>query len=230
MTTTGQRFQDSFRPLLVREELISHYVIAATLLLERGALAGLPKLDQGTGNSFMDALLAFRQSGAISDGLRRAPAELVVDAIWRLMRDGRSFRQLRPSIAERIGVWVDGSTTSLEQAERLLWLGKVDQPVAMLRGLADQSPNSAETMKHAAELLGSTDHRESRAEAIQFWDQLAAGAAQGSQTWHEAKIAAIRLLSRSGKKEEARRRSSYILLTMPSIESSWKQQYAAEAK
>jgi hypothetical protein len=225
-----ERFQDSFRPLLSREDIVSQYVIAATLLLDRGWLDGLPKLEQGTGAPFIDALLAFRESGAAEDALGDAPAELISDASWRLMRDGRSHPRLRAAIALQIGHWIDTSTPSLEQAERLLWQNRADDAVAMLRALADQAPDSAEIMKRAAELLGSADQREARQAAIGFWDQLAAGAPKGGLVWHQAKIAAIRLLSEIGKQEEARRRTRYILLTMPSIESTWKQQYEAETR
>jgi len=143
------------------------------------------------------------------------------------MRDGRTYLQLRESIAQRIGHWVDGSSASLEQAERLLWLGQVDESIAMLEQLVTESPSAGETMKRAAELLGSNHNQASREAAVRFWDQLAAGAPQGSRTWHQAKIAAIGLLAETGKQQESRRRAQYILLTMPKIESTWKQQYQA---
>ncbi len=100
----------------------------------------------------------------------------------------------------------------------------------MLRRLVAESPKSVETMKQAAELLGSLDSSKSRQSAIEFWDQLAAGTAQGSRTWHEAKLAAIGLLRQTGKKEDAQRRANYILLTTPNIDAAWKQQYEAASK
>ncbi len=127
---------------------------AATLLLDRDSLAALPS--EASEESFVDALRAFRQTAKDSDALRSPPADLIDDAIWRLMRDGRTYPQNRKSIAALIGQWVDPATASIEQAERLLWSGQIDESITMLRRLVAESPTSVETMKQAAELLGST--------------------------------------------------------------------------
>jgi hypothetical protein len=225
---TTERFQDAFRPLLEREDLRSSYVTAATLLLDRDSLAALPS--DAPEELFVDALRAFRQTAKDSDALGAPPTDLVEDAIWRLMRDGRTYPQNRASIAALIRQWVDPATASIEQAERLLWNDQIDESITMLRRLVAESPKSVETMKQVARLLGSSDRSKARWAAIQFWDQLAAGTSQGSRTWHEAKLAAIGLLKQTGKQEEAQRRAKYILLTTPNIDAAWKQQYEAAIK
>ncbi len=225
---TTKRFQNAFRPLLEREDLRSSYVTAATLLLDRDSLAALRS--DASEESFVDALRAFRQTAKDSDALHSPPVDLVEDAIWRLMRDGRTYPQHRKSIAALIGQWVDPATVSIEQAERLLWSDQINESIMLLRRLVAESPKSVETMKQVARLLGSSDNRKSREAAVQFWDQLAAGTAQDSLTWHEAKLAAIGLLAQTGKQEEAQRRAKYILLTTPNIDAAWKQQYEAAIK
>lgn len=225
-----ERFQEAFKPLLSRDDCIAQYVFAATLLMDRAWLDRLPSHESGTGTPFIDALLAFRRTGRAEGALSEVPADLRDDAAWRLMRDGRAHPRLRAAIAAQIDQWTEGSKRSLEQAERLLWQNRVDDAVKMLEALGGEAPNSAQVMKQAATLLGSADQREARQAAIRFWDQLATGARKGSLVWHEAKISAIRLLSQTGQQEEARRRARYILLTMPSIESTWKEQYVAESR
>jgi hypothetical protein len=225
---TTKRFQHAFRPLLEREDLRASYVTAATLLLDRDSLSALPS--QASEESFVDALRKFRQTAKNSGVLQSPPADLVEDVIWRLMRDGRTYPQNRKLIVALIGQWVDPATASIEQAERLLWNGQIEESITMLRGFVGESPTSVHKMKQAAELLGSSESSKSREAAIQFWDQLAAGTAQGSRTWHEAKLAAIGLLRQSGKKADAQRRAKYILLTTPNIDSALQQQYEAAIK
>ena len=158
---TTRRFQDAFRPLLGREDLRSSYVTAATLLLDRDSLAALPS--EASDGSFVDALRAFRQTATDSESLQAPPADLMEDAIWRLMRDGRSYPQHRKSIAALIRQWVEPAAVSIEQAERLLWSGQIDESITMLKRMVAESPKSVETMKQAAELLGSHDSSKSRA-------------------------------------------------------------------
>lgn len=225
---TATRFESAFRLWLEREDLRSTYVMSATLLLDRDALAALP--EQASGDSFVDALREFRQSPRPSVVLQSPPAELMDDAIWRLMRDGRTNPQARSSIAKLIQSWVDSATPSIEQAERLLWIGQVEQSITLLRRLVAESPKSVEIIKQAAELLGSADSQAALRSAIEFWDQLAAGTTQGGRVWHQAKLAAIGLLRRIGNEDDARQRAKYILLTKPDMDAMWKQQYEAALK
>ncbi|MFK8113577.1 MAG: hypothetical protein AB8B91_15355 [Rubripirellula sp.] len=218
------QFRSSFERLQESDSFRLQYVRAAALILDRDSISVLSidtvATDEREG--FIDAVLEFRRSGQVSDALKSPPDGLLEQAVWRLMRDGRSYAQRRAPIAEMIGRWLDADDPSLEQAERLLWLGDIEKATNML---AQVSKQSATAMKRAAKLLGSSGQAKAQSVGVQYWDRLAAGSKQGTPLWHEAKIAGIQLLTKAGKQEEAIRRAKYIQLTMPSMEQHWQSQY-----
>jgi hypothetical protein len=218
----SQRFVVAFAPLRESPLLRARYRLAAALLLDRDALAELPAQ---AGASFADALLDFRQRSVVSQPLRTPPSEHLQDAVWRLMRDGRLDPQLRPDIARLLEGWSPGSGPSLEQAERLLWLGETGKSIELLQARIREQSRSLDTIRAAAQMLGSHGAAESRAAAIQLWDELASGSKPGSRAWHEAKLAAIALLDQAGNGPEAARRAKYILLTTPGIDDELKRRY-----
>ena len=224
----AKHFRSAFEPLIDNPAFREKYFAAAALLLDRDALSTLPA--GVPSDVFVDALLKFRKTSTHSDVLLTPPPGLVEDFTWRLMRDGRRHPQQRKMIATLIEHWVASSEGSIGQAERLIWLGQLDRSIQMLRQLVKDSPKSTETVKRAAELLGSTRNQKTQQAAIELWDQLANGSTRGSVVWHQAKLSAIELLGQSGKEQEAQRRAKYILLTTPNIESEWKLRYEAAGK
>ena len=223
----AQRFQKSFEPLLESDLVRSRYRLAAALLLDRTLLFGLPTASLADPIAKLaDALLEFRQRGVVSELLNSPPDTYADDASWRLMLDGRAYPQLRTSIAALLEKWNSGADV-FARAERLLWTGQTDSAITMLRKLIRAKPTEAEISQQAAGLLGSDSDPRSRREAIQLWDELAAGAKQGSALWHDSKLAAIVLLQRTGNREEAARRAKYILLTMPVMDRQWQTRYQA---
>ena len=99
----------------------------------------------------------------------------------------------------------------------------------MLRKLASESPSDGAMIREAATLLAASDATTAKQVAIEFWDQLAAGTPQGTRSWHEAKLDAIRSLRKIGKTKEAQRRAKYILLTTSKIPADLKKQYESLA-
>ncbi len=226
------RFRNSFQPLLTDEPAQSRYRSAAAYLLDRESLADLPPARQGDVSSGVSSddpyaaeLLAFRLSEAKGSVLGVPPESVAELVVWRLMRDGRFHPPLRPLIAAAISSWPSMHGPSMEQAERLLWLGRVPDAVKMLRQWIGGSTPPGDTIREAAALLGSSDLRGSKMAAIDLWDRLSAGIPQGSSDWHTAKLASIHLLGQLGKRDEARRRAKYILLTTPPSDAEQRQLY-----
>ena len=78
--------------------------------------------------------------------------------------------------------------------------------------------------------MASSNDPPALAEAIKLWDELAAGSKLGSHRWHEAKLAAIELLQRAGKRVEAQRRAKYVLLTAPGIDQALQRRYQSASQ
>ncbi len=220
------RFQTAFKPLLSTAAGSSRYRSAAACLLDRPLLSDLPPQTSGESSATQTAcelLLEFRRQPR--ETLEQPPESLIEITIWRLMRDGRQYPHMRSPVAQAIHSWAAASEPSLDHAERLLWLDRIPAAVAMLRVLVAQAEQPGEMMRDAANLLGASDNDQAKTQAIKMWDELSAGIPKGSDLWHHAKLASIRLLQRTGKSEEASRRAKYILLTLPPAQAELKQQY-----
>jgi thioredoxin-like negative regulator of GroEL len=158
------------------------------------------------------------------------PPQWIDQATHRLMLDGRTNAALRQSIARLLARWEGNREQSLSQAERLLWSGQVEASVGMINELVRDEPNGGELARKGAELLQGSGDAAAMKEAIRLWDQLAAGTAQGSPLWHEAKLAAIAALNDAGNVAEAHRRANYVLLTSPKMTDDLRRQYESFAK
>jgi hypothetical protein len=190
------RFQKSFERLRAQDKFRGDYTRAAALLLDRGSIADL-SIDPSQ-DRFVADFLMFRQQGKAPESLSAPAAELATLAIWRLMRDGRAYPRLRPATQHGGDGWTES------------WVGPA---------------KSGQLIKVAATLLANSDAPAAQQAAIAFWDRLAAGTVAESSLWHEAKTAAIMLLAKTGKRDEAVRRAKYILLTAAGLDEHWKQQY-----
>ena len=220
-----RQFRESMRQLLDSPWIRSQYRPLASMLLNRDSLAGLP--EGSAADPFVNGFINFRRQGTITPGLETVPDEYAADARWRLIRDGRSLPQLRPAIAKLLQQWDREAEPTFEKAELLLWSSDIGESIAMLNNLIAGSKQDLETVKRAANLLGRSDVREAQQQAIRLWDRVAAGTPKGTPLWHEAKLAAIECLRKTGDRESADKRVKYILLTMPNINADWKSKYQA---
>lgn len=227
MTAAMTRFRDAFKPLLQNEAAATRYRYAGAYLLEREMLGELPPAtaQASPAGAACEAMLAFRIAAGANGPFERPPESLATIFVWRLMRDARLFPQMREAVAEMIESWPEGSTSSLGHAQRLIWQGRIAEAEKSLRGLTKASKRIGGTMAEAAALLGSSDDVKAQAAAVRWWDELAAGVPQGGAAWHEAKLASIRLLAKTGRREEAMRRAKYVLLTAPPSRDEVRQQY-----
>jgi hypothetical protein len=197
-------------------------------IADRASLQGLPP-SESSEPAWVDALGQYRLTGSVVEDLQAVPSEVRDDVIRRLMLDGRAEPARRTSIASLLASWNESEAPSLGRIERLLWLNQTPLAIQTAKDLVDQSPESAETLRQVAELLGSSSQREAREQAIQWWDQLAAGAPTGGALWHEAKLSAIKLLAAIGQADQSRRRAEYILLTNPKLDADLRRRYQTAA-
>lgn len=219
----SQRFQQAMKPLLASPVVKERYREIASVLVNREFLAGLP--GRPSDDPFINALVSFRKGGSVTPELLSVRSDHAGDARWRLIRDGRALPQRRASIAELLGRWDSQSEPTFEQAELALWSSEFAESIRIVQSLVKASRRDVDTMKQAATLLGFANNSEARREAIRFWDEIASGTRKGNPVWHEAKLAAIGLLRKSGNHDAANRRTKYILLTMPSMDANLTQKY-----
>lgn len=230
-TEISKRFLAAFEPLRRSPLAAEIYPRLAALLVDREFLSAvvIPS-EVADRHPFAMGLLDFRARGTTSPALSTPPSDWVDkgwldDAAERLMRDGRQAAAIRPAVAKLVAQWPLEQRSSVDQAECLLWLGQMAAAVKLLDEWVLGEPNSVDRIQQAAQLLESAELVEADREAVRLWDQLAAGVVQGSQSWHEAKLAGIAALRRAGNLQESQRRARYILLTLPNLEASWRSQY-----
>ncbi len=227
----SRRFLEAFEPLLANPNAQSRFVWLAALLVDRGQLSQVKFASPAqSSDPFAAALVEFRRSGADSKALQSPPPEVIDDATARLMRDGRENATQRPSVARVLEGWPGNDQPSLDRAERLVWLGRTSDAIALVKQVIQADPQSADVTRQSARLLQKSRDPAAIDEAIRLWDQLASGAPRGSAMWHEAKLAAISALRQSGKVDEATRRARYLLLTMPTMDQRTRDQYEGLSK
>ncbi len=191
----------------------------------RTALSGSPV--------FFAELLAFRTGEGEASAFSGSPPGEGDGALdrstisWRLMRDGRMNPGHRRSIAAVLDAWHDGGPVDLAAAERHLWSGRREEAMKAYDDLIAAGENSGRVLRQAAEAIGrfaGTD-RPLTVQAIRYWDRLAAGLPKGSASWHEARLAAIDLLTRIGDAAAADKRARYVLLTDPPDDPATRTRY-----
>ncbi|MGI9469935.1 MAG: hypothetical protein ACR2NZ_00285, partial [Rubripirellula sp.] len=223
-------FQASLLPLRSSELILDQYRLITAIFLDRETLANLPRsgVDNTAMDQFVNALIEYREKGGLLS--QQPPAEWATRVERRLMADGRKYPNLRTAAANTIASWGNASGPSVAKAERLLWNRDVEQAIAMLRTLRAESNKKGVISRQSATLLGSSGDAVARREAIRIWDELASGSKQGSSQWHEAKLAAIRLLRDAGEREEAYRRAKFIRLTHPQMSETLRRDYGQFSK
>ncbi len=100
----------------------------------------------------------------------------------------------------------------------------------MSRWMSKNSTSPGKTLAVAARLLGNSNKRAAMSEAVELWDQLAAGIPKTARTWHDAKLESIKLLAALGRGGEARKRAKFVLLTNPPKEAEVRSQYETLAR
>jgi hypothetical protein len=220
--------RSAFEPMREHPTMLAAYRWLLVTIADRASLQGLPP-SESSEPAWVDALGQYRLTGSVVEDLQAVPSEVRDDVIRRLMLDGRAEPARRTSIASLLASWNESEAPSLGRIERLLWLNQTPLAIQTAKDLVDQSPESAETLRQVAELLGSSSQREAREQAIQWWDQLAAGAPTGGALWHEAKLSAIKLLAAIGQADQSRRRAEYILLTNPKLDADLRRRYQTAA-
>lgn len=222
-------FQNAFRSVKERSaEIATAYARHSVLLLDRPQLAGVSISPDADHAAFIQGLLTFRQKGQGLVGADGVPDRTIEVARWRLYRDGDQDPSKRKSIAAAIAQWP--SDDPWQSVKQKLWSGNEAAAISEINSLLQASEQPGTDRRRAAEVLGSHPSETARAAAIGFWDELASGLPRGSQSWHDAKLAAIDLLRQTGKASEAQRRAKYVLLTNPPANAALRSRYEVSTK
>ena len=223
-------FQVVMKKLISNDAMRSRFRLVAALHLDRPEIADLKPLglDVFSEDAFIDSLITFRQSGRIPTA--SPPEDRLPQIEKRLMADARADPLLRPRTLDVLVNWIGADTASMESAERALWNGDVKQAIELLNKVQKASKDPRRAIQQAATMLGATDNPKAQQAGVVLWDEFAGGLPQGEPVWHDAKLAAIRLLQRIGDQQEAYRRAKYILLTQGTIDDALRSQYQSVQK
>ncbi len=166
---------------------------------------------------FIDWLLAVRrgrQSGP--PPLQDVSPTVHQAAVQRLVADGIDASQQRLPLAAAI-LKLENDAATVPRAVALLWTEKWQQADAVLdRWLKDSSgqPGHAAAIT-AAGILSRSPQPDAKRRALERFAAAAAQLPQGSEGWHQAKLATLELLGELDQSQEAARLARYILLTRP---------------
>ncbi|TWU58047.1 hypothetical protein [Rubripirellula reticaptiva] len=225
------RLQKASRSLAADSASYSVYAQTVATIADRDQL---PKSLESDSDGFFTAVIQARRTGVIDPSLPTPPSGLsavAVDALRkRMMADGRESPSLRKSIAAWLDRWSGDADDPIGSAERRLWSGMPDEAIRIIETFLAQSPKAIDRVERAAVMLSQSSDRRAQEVAVEYFDSIAAGVAQASVPWHEAKISAIELLRRMNRMEESSRRAQYILLTVQEIDAPTKRRYQELAK
>ncbi|MDA7893297.1 hypothetical protein N9B25_00945 [bacterium] len=221
--TTG--FQAAMSKLGSNDVMRSHYRLISALHLDQSGIGELKSRGPDTRpvDSFIDSFIAFRLSG--ESPAESPPAELLDQVERRLMLDARDNPALRQKVVKALAKWLGVAPVSMNSAQRWLWQSDSAKATELLKEVMENSKDPRKAVQQAAAMLGSTDDTKAQRAGVALWDELAAGLPQGTRSWHEAKLAAVRLLQRIGDQEEAYRRARFVLLTQTTMDEDLRRQY-----
>jgi hypothetical protein len=223
-------FQAAMKKLISNDAMRSRYRLVSVLHLDRTELGDLTPLGANAfpDDAFIDSLINFRRSGVMP--AESPPSVLLPQIEQRLMADARTDPSLRQKTVALLAKWLGSEAVSMASAERCLWASDVEKAIKLLKEVQKTSADPRKSIQQAATMLGSSDNTKAQQAGVALWDELAAGLPQGQYAWHEAKLAAIRLLQRMGNQQEAYRRAKFILLTQGTIDDALRSQYQSVKK
>ncbi|WP_197137991.1 hypothetical protein [Crateriforma conspicua] len=175
----------------------------------------------------LDVFLRLRQGGKSVSMPPPDDADLAKAMAWRLMRDAKDRRGMRRHVAGQLIQWPTLSPDDFAAAERLIWLGRSDEAIALYDAMLSSSPGGIAVLRRAASDLSDSRRGDDWKEAVKLWDRLASGVPQGSDAWYQARLRAAKLYRLSGRASEADKRARYVLLTRPPNDSKLKQAFRA---
>lgn len=224
VASLDEDLRSALQPSIENLEVQSLLRELVVLVGQRTSLDDLPK-SSSTEPSWVGEVQKIRQSGSSSGDVAAVPEEYHSDIIRRLMLDGREYPERRGMIASTVSKLPTAALPSPDHVERLLWTDQTTAAIAMAAKLVDEAADSTEAIRELSRLLGDSPQVAAQQQAITWWDQIAAGTTAGSDLWHEAKLAAIGLLAKTGKPDQAKKRAKYILLTHPGISPDLRSKY-----
>jgi hypothetical protein len=213
------KFNSHSLVVAAHRQLAARYFDRSSLHL----IPGKEAVDPDDEPAWVEQVLAFRRDGNLDPELRRLNQH-VDDVRRRLIKDGRHNPGIRRRIADLVASWSSEAIQPIDQAIIQLWSGNVDDAIEIIE-LNLKTGDQKELLVAAATVMGDSGNKIAIDAAISWWDQLAAGSASGSPTWHRGKMASIDLLYRSGRKDEAVKRAGFILLTVANLTSAQKTTY-----
>ena len=224
------QFQIAMKKLISNDAMRSRYRLICALHLDRPKLSDLKSLGANAfpEDAFIDSLINFRRSGLTP--AEAPPLALLAQVEQRLMADARTDPSVRPKTLALLGKWLGSEPVSMESAERCLWGSDVEKAIELLKEVQKTSADPRQSIQQAATMLGSSDNSKAQQAGVALWDEFASGLPQGQRVWHEAKLAAIRLLQKMGDQQEAYRRAKFILLTQGTIDEALRSQYQSVKK
>lgn len=168
------------------------------------------------------------QTAVETPDLEAVERSLRIAAADRLISDGEASKLNRAALASAILLLV-GPEPSLQSAQAFGWKQDWSRCESILTELQQNHPQDLGLARSAARLLSSGDSESAKRAGLRRWTLLSAQLEQGSDQWHAAKLAAIKVMQSLGDHDEASRLASYVLLTQPPTDPAVKAQYQAVA-
>ena len=225
----GQHFMRATKSLMQDESWSTELRRHAVIFLDTGMLEEFRRVPGDSSDPldrFIDALAEFRVGGKVTPALSEPDdGRLADDARWRLRQDGLADPSRQRVIGRVIASWNPEEADSLDRAIELFWNDEIDRSFAMIRRLVNGSKRPGSKLRSAAELLSRMGNPVAEEHAVTLWDELASGLPKHSAEWHQAKLAAIKLLWKMNRTDDARRRARYLLLTSPPKDDSVRVRY-----
>ncbi len=193
----------------------------------------------------LESLFLFRRHGTRAETLvieippesKAAAGPTIDDAVNRLFRDGEQ----QPRDRARVGAAIlrllsatapnagqsRSDSHAMSKARALAWSGQWAEAAAQFDTMIAARPGHLPTIRTAANSLSESSVDDAKRRAIPYWGKIASGVPLGSEAWHQAKQAAIRLHLAIGERAEAARLCRYIMLTRPPQDAAVKASYEA---
>lgn len=147
-------------------------------------------------------------------------------AAQRLIADGIAAPNHRVQLATVVRQ-LEGDRTTLTTAIALIWLDQWREADNVLDAWVQQSTPPARNAAsiNAARILSHSPQADAKRRALDRFAGIGATLPQGSDPWHQVKLATLELLSDLDQRAEAARLAQYILLTRPPADAVVKARY-----